>query len=132
MARSPQHHGTSDRKREAIRIARLRLSPELVGNRAVLEVSYQLTPDRGTPLVNTLQPPRLLDGLDSVPTRWQIVAPPGRVVLAPEPGAGSPQTGTLAGSRTKPTLRPPCSAFADVKVVALTPASHPSPLLSAP
>ncbi len=78
------------RRNDGGRTARLRLAPELVRRRAVLEVSYQLSPGRtaGGPMQTTLQAPVLRDHPDGVPTRWQIDLPSGWVPLGPREGGG--------------------------------------------
>lgn len=70
-------------------IARLRLSPDLIRQTAVLEVSFQSPPGRSSasPLHTTLQPPRILRAA-GVPTCWQVSVPANRVLIAPESGAG--------------------------------------------
>jgi hypothetical protein len=80
-------------------LVRLRLPREPVSRSAVLELSYQLPPDRlgRTPLTTTLAPPRPLGEAAGVPARWQITAPSGWVVLAPEPDPGSPIVWGLRG-----------------------------------
>jgi hypothetical protein len=74
------------------RVARLRLSPELVRPSAILEISYQLLPGRGWPaadrLTTLLQAPRLSGDPGGAPTRWEVVAPASWVVLGPESGPG--------------------------------------------
>jgi hypothetical protein len=74
------------------RLVRLRLSGDLVRRLPVLELSYQLSPrpDR-TPLTMTLAPPRPVDEAGNIPARWQVTAPPGWIVVSPEPDPGSPQ-----------------------------------------
>jgi hypothetical protein len=81
------------------RTARLRLAPELVRHRAVLEVSYQLAPGRtgGGPLRTALQAPVLRDHPGGAPTRWQVLLPPGWVLLGPQ--AGGPGTERTWGWR---------------------------------
>jgi hypothetical protein len=88
-------------------LIRLRLSPQLVRQPAVLELSYQLSPDRlgGGPMTTRLQPPRPLDEVGGVPARWQVIAPPRWVVLAPEPGPGSRTTWGLRGFLLAPRSR---------------------------
>ncbi len=51
-----------------VRLARLRLTPNLVRRPAILELTYQLTPDRtdSTPVSSTLQAPRLLGEVGGV------------------------------------------------------------------
>jgi hypothetical protein len=73
------------------RLVRLRLSPELVRKPAVLVLSYHLSPDRmaATPVGTTLQAPRVLGEAEGVPTRWEVTAPRGWVVLGPEAGPGA-------------------------------------------
>jgi hypothetical protein len=69
-------------------IARLHLSPELIRQTALLEVSFQSPPGRSSssPLHTTLQPPRILRAT-AVPACWQVSVPSNRVLLAPESGA---------------------------------------------
>jgi hypothetical protein len=85
---------SSDRLEQKGRLARLRLSPDLVRKPAILELSYQLTPDRtdSTPVSSTLQAPRLLGEVGGISTRWQITAPGGWVVLGPEAGPATART----------------------------------------
>jgi hypothetical protein len=87
-----------DRPEQKVRLARLRLSPDLLRKPAILELSYQLTPDRTdtTVISTTLQAPRLLGEAGGVSTLWQITAPPGWVVISPEAG---PATGRTWGWR---------------------------------
>jgi hypothetical protein len=89
----------SDRPELNRRLVRLHLSPELVRKPAVLELSYQLAPDRtaSTPVTMTLQAPTPLGDPGSVPTRWQITAPPSWVVIAPEAGPAAPRTWARRG-----------------------------------
>jgi hypothetical protein len=81
----------SDRPELNRRLVRLRLSPDLVRKPVVLDLSYQLSPDRtaSTPVTTALQATRPLGDPGSVPTRWQIVAPQSWVVIAPEAGPAS-------------------------------------------
>src|SRR5439155_25321733 len=59
-------------------LVRFRLSRQLVRRPAVLELSYQLPPDRvgRTPLTTPLMPPRPLGEAGRVPARVPIPAPP--------------------------------------------------------
>jgi hypothetical protein len=84
----------SDRPDQTVRRAGLRLSSDLLRKPGILELSYRLTPDRTdtTALSTTLQAPRLLNEAGGVTTLWQITAPPGWVVIAPEAGAGTGRT----------------------------------------
>jgi hypothetical protein len=88
----------SDRPELKGRLARLRLSPDLVRKPAILELAYSLTPDRtdSTPVSSTLQAPRLLGEAGGISTRWQITTPSAWVVIAPETG---PATGRTWGRR---------------------------------
>jgi hypothetical protein len=72
------------------RVARLRLSPELIRSSAILEISYQLPPGRAgaSSLTTMLQPPLLRGDPGGAPTRWEVVAPASWVVLGPESGPG--------------------------------------------
>jgi hypothetical protein len=88
----------AERPEQRVRLARLRLSADLLRKPGILEVSYQLTPDRTdtTAISTLLQAPRLLDDAGGVSTLWQITAPPGWVVISPEAG---PATGKTWGWR---------------------------------
>ena len=81
----------SDQPELKRRLVRLRLSPDLVRKPAVLELSYQLAPDRtgSTAVTTTLQAPRALGDPGSVPMRWTVTAPRSWVVVAPEAGPGT-------------------------------------------
>jgi hypothetical protein len=71
------------------RVARLRLSPNLVKRRAVLDLTYQLAPGRGGgPLRTTLRPPVLRGEPGRVPTRWQVNLPANWVPVAVAGGEG--------------------------------------------
>jgi hypothetical protein len=89
-------------------VARLRLAPDLVRPTSLLELTYQLPPGRtgASPLHSTLSPPLLRGAPAAVPTRWQVVLPPGRVLLAPESAAGLERTwvwrGWLLAARLAP------------------------------
>jgi hypothetical protein len=100
---------TPDRLTTKGRLIRLRLAPTLVGKPgpAVLELAYQLSPDRlgRTPLTTPLAAPRPLDEPVGVPTRWQINAPPDWLILAPETGPGSPRTWGRQGPLLAPLAR---------------------------
>jgi hypothetical protein len=73
------------------RIARLRLSPDLVDKPAVLEASYQLPPGRtGNGMLHTLlQPPVLHGDPGYIPTRWQVTLMSNGTIIWPEAGPGS-------------------------------------------
>ncbi len=88
----------AERPEQAGRMARLRLSADLIRKPGILDLSYQLTPDRTdtTAISTTLQAPRLLGDAGGVSTLWQITAPRGWVVIAPEAG---PATGRTWGWR---------------------------------
>lgn len=79
-------------------IARLHLSPELVRQSAVLEVSFQSLPGRTgrTPLQTVLQPPQLR-GAPAVPTRWEVSVPGNRVLLGPESASDVERVWTRRG-----------------------------------
>jgi hypothetical protein len=89
----------TERAEQRGKLVRLRLSPDLVRKPAILDVSYQLTPDRtaSTPISTTLEAPRMLGGPGGVPTRWQIVAPSSWVVIAPEGGPGTSRVWSRRG-----------------------------------
>jgi hypothetical protein len=72
------------------RIARLRLSPQLVKRGSILEVAYEMPAGRAATglLQTTLLPPTLRGDPGQVPTRWLVSLPPGWVPLGPETGAG--------------------------------------------
>jgi hypothetical protein len=88
----------AERLEQRARLAGLRLSPDLLRKPGILELSYQLTPDRTdtTALGTTLQAPRFLEDAGGVSTLWQVTAPPGWVVIGPEAG---PVTGRTWGWR---------------------------------
>jgi hypothetical protein len=88
------------------RVARLRLSTDLVQPGSVLELSYQLAPGRagsGT-LTTPLQPPVLRGEPGAVPTCWQVRVPPSWVVLSPESGPGVERTWGRRGWLLTPRL----------------------------
>jgi hypothetical protein len=73
------------------RVARLRLpdaagEPFPEGPAGILEVSYQLSPGQGGvgPLWSSLAAPGVRGAPPGVPTRWQVLAPSGWVLLSPE------------------------------------------------
>jgi hypothetical protein len=82
------------RRADGGRIARLRLSPDLVRRPVVLEVSYHLPPGRTAagPMQTTLQPPLIRGDTGRVQTRWLVALPANLVVLGPEGGPGSEPT----------------------------------------
>jgi hypothetical protein len=88
----------ADRPEQRVRLARLRLSADLLRKPGILELSYKLTPDRTdtTVISTTLQAPQLVGEAGGVSTLWQITAPPGWVVISPEAG---PATGRTWGWR---------------------------------
>jgi hypothetical protein len=80
----------------------------------ILEVVYQLPPGRlevgrGGPLRTLLAPPVLRGAPPDVPTRWQVVAPSGWVLLGPEQDPGVEWTWGLRGWLLSP--RPALSAI---------------------
>ncbi len=79
-------------------VARLRLSPELIRQTSLLEVSFQSLPSRSerSPLHTLLQPP-LLRGAPAVPARWLVSVPGNRVLLSPESEAGAERSWTRHG-----------------------------------
>jgi hypothetical protein len=79
-------------------IARLRLSPDLIRQTALLEVWFQSPPGRTgrSPLHTTLQPPQIR-GAPAVPIRWQVSVPANRVLLAPESASGVERVWTRRG-----------------------------------
>jgi hypothetical protein len=91
---------------EAGRIIRLRLSPELVQQPSVLEVTYRLPSGRSSHRVlqTILQPPVLRGEAGRVPVRWYLSAPSGWVVLGPEGGPGVERTWVWRGWLLSPRL----------------------------
>jgi hypothetical protein len=81
------------------RIARLRLSPQLVKRGSILEVAYELPAGRAATglLQTTLLPPVLRGDPGRVPTRWLVCLPPGWVALGPEGGVGQEREWTRRG-----------------------------------
>lgn len=81
------------------RVARLRLSPQLVKRGSILEVAFDLPPGRAATglLQTTLTPPLLRGDPGRVPTRWLVQLPPGWVPLAPEGGPGQERTWSRRG-----------------------------------
>jgi hypothetical protein len=92
-------------------IARLHLSPDLVRQTALLEVSLRSPPGRtgGSPLQSVLQPPRILKAT-AVPTYWQVSVPANRVLLAPESGTAVERTWSRHGWLFAASLSPMISA----------------------
>jgi hypothetical protein len=84
----------TDQPDQVGRLVRVRLAPEMVSKAAILELSYQLTPDRmrSTALYTNLQGPRLVGETAEAPTRWMVTTPANWVVLAPEAGPGTPRS----------------------------------------
>jgi hypothetical protein len=80
-------------------LVRLRLPGALARRPAVLRLVYHLSPDRlgATGLTTPLVPPVPLGEAGPIPARWQITAPAGWVVVAPEAAPGSPITWGLRG-----------------------------------
>jgi hypothetical protein len=78
-------------------IARLRLSPELVRQASLLDLTYFLPPGRtaGSPLRTTLPAPVLRGAPATVRTRWQVSLSSNRVLIAPESASGLERTGTF-------------------------------------
>ncbi len=78
-------------------VARLHLSPDLIRQTALLEVSFQLSGRTGRSLLHTdLQPPRI-EGAPAAPTRWQVSMPDNRILLAPESASAVERSGTWRG-----------------------------------
>lgn len=88
-------------------IARLHLSPNLVRQTSLLEVSFQSPPGRSgvNRFRSVLQPPQLLRAT-VVPTFWQVSLPADRVLLAPESGAAAERTWTRKGWLFAASLSP--------------------------
>lgn len=87
-------------------IARLHLSPDLVRQSAVLDVSFQSMPGRTgrTPLQTVLHPPRIR-GAPTVPTRWEVSVPGNRVLLGPESASDVERAWTRRGWLLAPRLQ---------------------------
>jgi hypothetical protein len=79
------------------KLVRLRLAPGLLRGPAVLDLKYELPPEKGNPFGVTLETPKLVDCPPGLSVRWQIITPPGWVLLGPEPGASMPRTWGLSG-----------------------------------
>jgi hypothetical protein len=88
------------------RIARLALSPDLVRQSAVLDVSYELQPGRagGNVLQSFLQPPLLRGDPGGAPVRWSVTLPPSWVPLGPEVGPGAERSWGWRGWLLAPRL----------------------------
>ncbi|HTU92521.1 MAG TPA: hypothetical protein VMF69_20740 [Gemmataceae bacterium] len=101
-------------------IARLRLSPDLVRQTALLEVSFQSPPSRSgaSPLHTTLYPPRILRAT-AAPTCWQVSVPATRVLIAPESGAGVERTWKRRGWLLAASLIEPAELRHDSEPAAL-------------
>lgn len=87
-------------------IARLHLSPDLVRQSAMLEVSFQSLPGRTgrTPLQTVLHPPRIR-GAPTVPTRWEVSVPGNRLLLGPESASDVERAWTWCGWLLAPRLQ---------------------------
>jgi hypothetical protein len=86
------------------RVARLRPSPEMLREPAVLAVSYQLSGGRGL-FQTALRPPVIRGDSGRVPVRWLVALPRSWVVLGPESGR-QPAWG-LRGGLLAPLPTPP-------------------------
>jgi hypothetical protein len=86
------------------RVARLRVSPQLVRRGSVLEVDFELPVGRAATglLQTTLTPPALRGDPGRVPTRWFVQLPPGWVPIGPEPGPGQERNWTRHGWLLEP------------------------------
>jgi hypothetical protein len=110
----PEPLDDTGRPSESGRVARLRLSGNLIGDGAVLELQYQMSPGRALastgdpgPLATLLPPPIVRDCPGPVPYYWQVRVPAGWVVLSPESGPGADRVWSWRGRLPALKLRTP-------------------------